>query len=70
MAIYETLVLIATIIFILYKLGTKNYKRWKNIGVKFIEPYPIIGNSGNFFTRKISPADNLKIAYDTFPKER
>lgn len=64
MALVESVLLVSAIIFILYKYGTKNYKRWKDAKLIHDKPYPFVGSDLNIFTKKKSPGDNTKFMYD------
>lgn len=66
MALFESVILISTILFLLYKYGTRNFQRWKGVGIKYDEPYPFIGSDLNIFTKERSPCDNVKRMYDKY----
>lgn len=70
MVLVETVIVIVTVLFILYKIGTKRLTKWKDAGVPEIKPYPFVGNSVGTILRKVSFGDNVMNQYNYFKGKR
>lgn len=71
MAVIESIILlIVIIIFLLYKLGTKNFNYWKKKGVPYIKPTLFSGNSGPLLLGKVSDTDHNENLYNQLKGHR
>lgn len=68
----ETLLLIASLAAVFYIWQKRRHSYWKNHGIPYIEPLPIIGNLKSFLTGKVSFIQQLTLLHQTpgFEKER
>ena len=70
MGLAEGIIIVGTILYILYKYGTKSYDHWEKKGVKHIKAYiPFLG-SGGMFWKKQTLIESLNAIYDAFPTQR
>ncbi|KAK4873821.1 hypothetical protein RN001_013181 [Aquatica leii] len=64
------LILIGVVLFVLYKkLFIINYY-WKERGVPYVRPWPLIGNMSDVVFQKKEVSQIIKQFYDAFPNER
>lgn len=72
MALVEGIIILGTILYILYKFGTKSYDHWEKKGVKYIKAsYPFLGSNGEkMLWNKETLIESSSRMYNEFPKER
>nr|XP_022913704.1 cytochrome P450 6k1-like [Onthophagus taurus] len=63
----EIAIFLAIIVFLLYKLSTKNFGYWKKRKVPFLKPTPIFGNFYECLTFKKSIGEMLQDMYKQIP---
>lgn len=63
-------ILVCLIIFLLLKKIIEPTFYWKKRNVKYLKPWPLLGNMEKVIMRKQSFLDNLKEMYNTYPNER
>ncbi|XP_038217376.1 cytochrome P450 6B2-like [Zerene cesonia] len=57
-------------VFLFYLNLTKNFNYWKNKGVYFIKPYPIVGSILDVYLLKKSPSQIAEYLYKKHPNEK
>lgn len=70
MAVLESVGLFILVIFLFYKLGSKNFDYWKKKGVPYIKPTLFFGNSGPLLLGKVAEADHNGNLYNQLKGHR
>lgn len=66
----EWLIAVLTILIVTYYLLTRKLNFFKDRGVNYIKPLPIVGNMLDVVLAKRNLPDILQYFYDKFPKSR
>lgn len=71
MVLVEGLIVLATVLYLLYRYGTETYNHWEKKGVKYLKPSaPFVGNSENMVFKKETILEYLNRIYMGFPNEK
>ncbi|CAH2049034.1 unnamed protein product, partial [Iphiclides podalirius] len=54
----------------LYMYGTRNFKYWEQRGVKYVPPWPFVGNNGRIYLMRRSMTEEIVSAYWDYPEEK
>lgn len=68
----EGFIVLGTILYILYKYGTKTYDHWEKQGVNHIKAcIPFLGSDGfKMFWKRETIIDSINRIYNSFPGQR
>jgi hypothetical protein len=61
---------IGLFVYAFYKWATLNNNYFLKKGVKYVEPYFLLGTSTTMVTRHLSMPEYVKMLYNQFPKEK
>ncbi|XP_063631806.1 cytochrome P450 6B2-like [Cydia splendana] len=63
-------IVIVVLIWSLYLYGTQGHDYWKKKGVKYEQPYPIVGSTSRIFLQKQSITQYVTDLYRRYPEEK
>lgn len=64
-------IIIATVaLFVFYKYLSKDHDFFKNAGVKAMQPFLLLGNTGSLLFKKLSMGNAILYMYNAFPNEK
>uniref|UniRef100_A0A1B6L6W5 Cytochrome P450 n=1 Tax=Graphocephala atropunctata TaxID=36148 RepID=A0A1B6L6W5_9HEMI len=61
---------VVVIILSLYYFSIKSFSHWEKLGIKYVKPVPLFGNSYSTITRKKCLSENQQEIYNAFPEEK
>lgn len=64
------LIIVAVALFVFYKYLAKDHDFFKKIGVKSMEPFLLLGNTGSLLLKRIGMGNGILVIYRAFPNEK
>lgn len=64
------LIITTVAIFVVYKYLAKGHDFFKKTGVKAMQPFWLLGNTGSLLFKKMSIGNGILYMYNAFPNEK